>query len=167
MEVKMIELSFWNFHEQNYDENGLGFGYCLYVVKNGTGCVLYVGISTVDVWERWFGWGGHITWDGNMIYGESSIGEKIEKHIPDSLNWKIQLWTLEDCIKFCRTELSSDIFEKTIHDVEPIMIQKLSPALNDTYNLNPGKDTTPKSPKEKELEEKADRLYKEIFNNKK
>jgi len=39
----------------------------------------------------------------------------------------------------------------TIHDVEPIIIQKLSPALNATYNLNP----------------EADELYKEIFNNKK
>ena len=55
----------------------------------------------------------------------------------------------------------------TIRDVEPIVIQKLSPALNVTYNLNPGKDTTPKSQKEKEQERKADELYREIFNNKK
>jgi len=158
----MIELDFLQFHEQKYREKR----YELYVLKNGLGDILYIGISKSNVWERWFGWGGHMMWDGNVIYGESPIGVKIENHLPDSLNWKIQLWTLEDCIKFCRKELPGDILEKTINDVEPIMIRKLSPALNNTYNLNPGKDTTPKSPKEKELEQKADAAYDEIFNKK-
>ena len=159
----MIELTFLEFHEQQYTENQ----FCLYVIKNGLGDILYIGISTNNVWERWFGWGGHMTWDGKVIYGESPIGAKIENHLPDSLNWKIQLWTLNDCITFCGTELPSDFSEVTIHDIEPIMIRKLSPALNLTYNLAPGKDTTPKSQKEKELERKADELYREIFNNKK
>src|SRR3990172_481493 len=97
----MIELSFEDFHEQNFEDQG----FCLYIMKNGLEDVLYVGISTVDVWSRWFGWGGHMTWDGNVIYGESSIGEKIENHLPDSLNWKIQLWTLKDCLMFCGQEL--------------------------------------------------------------
>jgi hypothetical protein len=44
------------------------------------------------------------------------------------------------------------------------MIRKLSPALNVTYNLNPGKDTTLKSQKEKEREQQADKLYREIFD---
>jgi hypothetical protein len=158
----MIELEFEQFHDHDYAENR----YELYVVRNGLGDVLYVGISMNNVWERWFGWGGHMMWDGKVIYGESPIGVKIENHLPHSLNWKIQLWTLEDCIKFCRTELPGHKFKNTIHDVEPIMIQLLSPALNNTYNLNPGKDSTPKSKKEMELEKKADRLYKEIFNSK-
>lgn len=159
----MIELRFEDFHEQNYEDKG----FCLYVLKNGLGDVLYVGISAVDVWSRWFGWGGHMLWDGKVIYGESSIGIKIENHLPESLNWKIQLWTLKDCIEVCRTELSYEISKVTIHDIEPIIIRKLSPALNATYNLNPGKDTTPKSQKEIELERKADELYREIFNKKK
>ena len=56
----MIELDFLQFHEHQYDENG----YELYVIKNGLGNILYVGISTTNVWERWFGWGGYMTWDG-------------------------------------------------------------------------------------------------------
>jgi len=48
--------------------------------------------------------------------------------------------------------------------MEPIMIRKLSPALNATYNLNPGKDTTPKSKKEVEREKLLNQLYKEIFD---
>src|SRR6185503_19402571 len=117
------------------------------------------------IWERWFSWGGHMTWDGNVIYGESPVGVKIENHLPDSLNWKIQLWTLQDCVNFCRNELPIDTSEITIHEIEPLIIRKLFPALNSTYNLNPGKDTTPKSQKEMELERKADELYREIFNS--
>lgn len=158
----MIELRFEDFHEHNYEDKA----FCLYVMKNGLSDILYVGISTIDVWERWFSWGGHMTWDGKVIYGESPIAIKIENHLPDSLHWKIQLWTLKDCLAFCRRELPEDTAEITIHDMEPIMIRKLSPALNATYNLNPGEDTTPKSKKEAEREALMDKLYKEIFDKK-
>jgi len=156
----MIALRFEDFHEQNYEDKD----FCLYVMKNGLGDVLYVGISMQDIWLRWFALGGHMTWDGKIIRGESPIGEKIENHLPDSFNWEIQLWTLKDCIKFCRKELPDNTSEITIRKVEPIMIRKLSPALNLTYNLNPGKDTTPKSQKELDREQRADRLYREIFD---
>lgn len=129
--------------------------------------ILYVGISTNDVWERWFGWGGHMTWDGDVIYGESPIGVKIQNHLPNSLKWKFQLWTLKECIEFCRNELPSDISEVTIHEIEPIMIRKLSPVLNLIYNYAPGKDTTTKSQKEKELKQRTDTAYDEIFNKEK
>ncbi len=124
-----------------------------------------MGISANDIWERWFGWGGHMTWDGNVIYGESPIGVKIESHLPDSLQWKIQLWSLEDCLEFCREELPNGLSEEiTIQDLEPIMIQRLSPTLNTTYNQNPGKDATPKTKKEVEREKLLDQLYKKIFD---
>jgi len=126
----MIELDFLQFHEQQYRKRR----YELYVLKNGLADILYIGISTSSIWERWFGWGGHMLWNGKIIYGESPIGVKIENHLPDSLNWKIQLWTLNDCIKFCRKELPSHFSEVTIHEIEPIMIRKLSP---------PGMSTAP------------------------
>ena len=158
----MIELRFEDFHEQKYGEKA----FRLYVVKNGFGDVLYVGISAVNVWKRWFGWGGHMTWDGNVIYGESAVGVKIENHLPDSLDWMIQLWTLDDCIKFCVQELSGSASEITIKDVEPIMVRKLSPALNRTYNLTAGKDSTPMSQKEMDLAKKTDAAYRDIFDKK-
>lgn len=165
----MLELTFYDFHEQNYNDEG----YCLYVMKNGTGGVLYVGISTNNVWDRWFGWGGHVTWDGNILYGESSVGTKIENHLPDSLSWIIQLWTLNDCLIFCgkepinpKSKMTIDIGE-LIRDIEPLMIRKLSPSLNRTYNLEPGKDTTPKSDRELKWERYVDKAYDEIFNKKK
>ena len=163
----MIEISFYDFHEQNYEENH----YVLYVMKNGLGDVLYGGISTVDVWDRWFGWGGHMLWDRPFIYSSSTIGEKIVNHLPDSLDWKIQLWTLKDCFKYCEEEFPDDIsyatYNYTIRDIEAKMIRKLSPALNVHCNLHPGKDTTPKSQKEKDLEAYLDQAYDEIFNSKK
>ncbi len=158
----MIELSFEDFHEQKYEDKS----FRLYIIKNGLGDVLYVGISTVNVWKRWFGWGGHMTWDGNVIYGESSVGVKIENHLPDSLDWMIQLWTLDDCIKFCSQDLSSTASEITIHDIESVMIQKLSPPLNRTYNLTASKDSTPMSQKERELAKKTDAAYRDIFDKK-
>lgn len=157
----MIELTFQHFHDHQYLEDG----FCLYVIKNRHATVLYVGISTSNIWERWFAFGGHMVWDGKVIYGESLIGVKIEDHLPDSLRWKIQLWTLNDCIQFCSKELPNDTSMLTIHDVEPIMIQKLSPALNVIYNLYPGQDTTPKSKKEIERERYFDEMYKKIFDD--
>ena len=158
----MIELTLLDFHEQPYHEQQ----FCLYVLKNASEDVLYVGISVNDIWERWFGWGGHMLWDGIVIYGESPIGIKIENYLPDSLKWKIQLWNLNDCLEFCKEEIPIDNSTITIHDIEPIMIRKLSPALNGTHNINPGKDSTPKSKREIERQKALDQLYKEIFNKK-
>lgn len=84
-------------------------------------------------------------------------------HLPDSLKWKIQLWTLPDCIDFCSDILPAVHFP-SIDFIEPYMIQKLSPILNGSYNLRPGKDTTPKSKKEIERENFLDDMYKKIFD---
>jgi hypothetical protein len=62
-------------------------------------------------------------------------------------------------------EMSSTVI-RLVRDIEPLIIQKLSPALNRTYNLNPGKDTTPKSQKEMDWEKYVDKAYDEIFNKK-
>lgn len=157
----MIELTLHNFRQQNYEDTENI--YCLYVVKTDLDDVLYVGISEVDVWERWFGWGGHMLWDGNVIYGSSTIGTKIERHIPESLSWKIQLWTLNDCIKFLGKAIPPRN-DRTIKSIEPLMIKKLSPALNVTYNYKPGKDITLKNKKEKAWGKYVDQAYDDIFN---
>lgn len=106
----MIELSLKEFYDQNYGDEG----YCLYVMKNDLGDVLYIGISTADIWSRWFGGTGHIPWSGTMLYGNSTIGEKIVNHLPDSWTWKIQLWTLKDCQVFCEMETPDPKFKMTI-----------------------------------------------------
>ncbi len=155
----MLEINFERFHNQNFKEKG----YRLYVMKNGLGDVLYVGISNWSVWERWFGWNGHIVWEGKSIYGNSPVGEKIALHLPDSLKWKIQLWTNEDCVRFCKDVLPPNEAFHTAKYLEPFIIQKLSPILNEIHNLHPGKDTTPKSEWELMREMELDEVYKRVF----
>jgi hypothetical protein len=86
-------------------------------------------------------------------------------HLPDSWNWKIQLWTLDDCVAFCADELGLH-GRYTIQTVEPFMVQKLCPILNVHYNKNPGMDHTPKSEKEKRRHAVLDRVYREVFEKK-
>jgi hypothetical protein len=158
----MIEIKFKRFHDQDYVEEG----YELYVVKNGLNDVLYVGTSTLSIWERWFGWHGHILWTDAIIQGTSPVGQNMVDHLPESLNWKIQLWTLEDCMNYCSYILPPNMSMLDIKLIEPYMIQKLSPILNMTYNLSPGRDTTPKSKKEKAREKLLDEAYRKLFEKK-
>jgi hypothetical protein len=157
----MIEIEFESFHNQDFVEEG----YALYVMKNGLGDALYVGISQQSIWTRWFAWNGHILWSANAIEGNSAVGRKIVDHLPESLRWKIQLWTLEDCVAFCRDVLPSSNIP-SIDFIEPYMIQKLSPILNGSYNLQPGKDTTLKSKTEIERQRVLDEMYRKIFDKK-
>ncbi len=156
----MIELTFKDFYESRYEETGY---YDLYIMENGHGEVLYIGISILKIWDRWFGWNGHIYLDNLILIGKSSVGEKIVNNLPDSWQWKIQLWTLEDCVKFCKDEISPTRANYDIKYIEPFMIMKLRPALNIIYNQNPGKDSTPKSKKEREIEALLDKAYYDVF----
>lgn len=152
----MLEITFKEFCELEYEEDG---PHELYVVKNGLDETLYIGITSQKIWDRWFGWNGHIFLSGAILEGRSSVGNKIVDHLPDSWKWKIQLWSLDDCVIFCKDEISPTRKYYNIKYLEPFMIEKLRPALNVAYNLNPGADNTPQSEKEKEL----DRIYKEVF----
>src|ERR1051325_5832343 len=130
----MIEIAFRELFDYQYPNEQF---YELYVSKNGLGEVLYVGISSQNIWNRWFGLNGHLSAGPRFMIGVSPVGQKIVDHLPDSWSWKIQLWSLEDCCKFCVDELNPQS-SYTIKLLEPIMIQKLSPILNSTYNLHPG-----------------------------
>jgi hypothetical protein len=46
----MIEITFREFYELKYQEDGF---HELYVVKNDLGEILYVGISSQKIWDRW------------------------------------------------------------------------------------------------------------------
>ncbi len=119
----MIEITFRDFYEHKYSDDGFE----LYVMKNALDDVLYVGISRNDVWNRWFAWNGHIARDAKFMVGESSVGQKITDHLPDSWSWKIQLWTLDDCVAFCADKLNLH-GRYTIQMLEPFMIQNLIPS---------------------------------------
>lgn len=155
----MIEISFREFFEYTYHEDGF---HELYVLKNGLNETLYIGISSENIWNRWFGPRGHVMVGHNYLIGESSVGRKVVDHLPDSWEWKIQLWTLENCKAFCANELNPT-GRYDIQWLEPIMIQKLRPSLNVIYNLNPGIDNMPLSEKEKKRQDALDKAYRDIF----
>jgi hypothetical protein len=155
----MIELSFRDFFEHKWCSRSL---HELYIMANGLGEILYIGISSQDIWDRWFGWNGHIIINPNCMIGESAIGQMIVDHLPNSWDWKIQFWTLKDCLKFCASDLNPH-GKYDIKWVETIMIQKLRPSLNLTYNLNPRADHTPRSKRERQREEFLDKIYNDIF----
>jgi len=67
--------------------------------------------------------------------------------------------------KMCFRLITDNVYY-TIHNLEPIMINKFRPIINRTYNLSPSKDTTPKSKKEMDFERYVDKSYDEIFNQK-
>jgi hypothetical protein len=155
----MIEITFREFFEYEYPHDEF---YELYIMKNGLDEILYIGISSENIWNRWFGMRGHILVGTNYLVGETPVGGKVVDHLPDSWAWKIQLWTFEDCKEYCADQLNPN-GRYTIKWLEPLMIQKLRPSLNLTYNLNPGIDHTPLSEKEKKRQEALDRAYREIF----
>jgi hypothetical protein len=155
----MLEITFREFFEYKYPH---GEFHELYIMKNGLEEILYIGISSENIWNRWFGWCGHILVGTNYLVGESSVGRNIVDHLPDSWNWKVQLWTFEDCREFCAEKLNPN-GRYDIKWLEPLMIQKLRPSLNIIYNLNPGPDNTPISEKEIKRQAALDRAYREIF----
>ena len=83
----MIEITFKEFYKLEYEEDAV---HELYIVKNCLNETLYIGITSQRIWDRWFGWNGHIFDSGDFLDGRSSIGIKIVDHFPDSWEWKIQ-----------------------------------------------------------------------------
>ena len=158
----MIEITFNEFYLRTYPQEEF---HELYIVKNSLGEVLYVGISNQDIWYRWFGWNGHIKEGDSYLLGKSAVGEKVVDHLPNSWDWKIQLWTLEDCVKFCSNELNPN-GRYSIKMLESFMIQKFRPSLNIMMNLNPGQDSMPKSQREIEREKLLDKAYRDVFEKK-
>lgn len=127
----MIDLKFSQFMSRRYDDHDET--HQLYVLQ-AAACVLYVGISRSDVWGRWFQMPtshlfrvGKDRWRSN-----SEAGRAVLECYPESKDWTIQLWTVDDCIQFLGLESRLDIkrAQRDIFFVENLMINKLKPALN-------------------------------------
>mgnify|MGYP001373148840 CR=1 FL=1 len=123
----------------------------LYIVKDRKK-VLYIGISKDNVYNRWFSMpSSHMrfvqkysgTLEGGVWVGQSSIGIEIQKNFPKSLKWKIQLWSLKDCLEFLKMDY---VYEDHLYlyphkcawydikTVEPKMIRHFRPKFNVIYN---------------------------------
>lgn len=157
----MIEITFEQFHNQEYvDVQEVDPpDYQLYVVKNGLGEVLYVGISKVDIWERWFGGAaGHMqVGSDGQPYGLSRIGKVIERRLPAAWSWKIELWTEKDCRDFLMRETNfGDHNTGTIETLEPLMIQRMEPLYNVSHGGGQHEDPL--------ISKKLDDAHRKLFD---
>ena len=90
------------------------------------------------------------------IYGKSYVGEVIERRLPSSWDWMIELWTREDCLKICEREFSGrDTDRIEIETIEPYMIVKFEPLHNIMHSG--GRHEDPLTSKN------LDKIYKNLF----
>lgn len=108
----------------------------LYIIT-AESCVLYIGISSQNIWHRWFNSPrSHLRQNYSLkgkdpSWGYSSdIGEAVVRCFPESLNWVIELWTMDDCLKSLNDSDNMGRTPKRILDIERVMINKLRPAFN-------------------------------------
>jgi len=130
----MKSMSLKEFRDGDYDPEKEK----LYILKSETE-VLYVGISAANIWNRWFG--GTFAHMNRNIYGEwfanSAIGNFVIENTPISEDWIFDLLTLEDCAELLKDELDNlHWVNYDINDLEHMMIRKLKPSFNVTYNIS-------------------------------
>jgi hypothetical protein len=99
----MLTLSFKDFAEPSTD---LGEDHEMYVLRNDDD-ILYVGISVSGIWTRWFNNpSSHMNYyEGGLIVGKfSTVGQMVEQNLPDSLSWKMDLWSVQDGLHFLEVD---------------------------------------------------------------
>lgn len=127
----MVDITFAEFYAAQYDDShDVG----VYVVKNGV--PLYVGMSTSNVWNRWFygTFRSHLDLDTqNQWFGYTPIGRMIARNMPASWEWHIELWRVEDCASFFTGELKRLGFvpdRLCVRTAEQLLMKHYQPALN-------------------------------------
>jgi hypothetical protein len=128
-EATMITLKFKDFMDGNYKDD---FEANLYLLKDGEK-VLYIGITTQDIWNRWFdSRGSHIFRNSEGDYlGWTDAGKFVVKNIPVSLDWIIELYTPDDCKKILEEEFGiAHVDRFDIRFCESVLIAKFKPSLN-------------------------------------
>ena len=126
----MLDLSFGEFYnDKNDDFSGI------YVLKNETE-VLYVGMSRTGIWHRWFNTRSpHILVDfyTDKMAGWSSAGQEVVDNLPDSMNWRIELWRMPDLREYFGSQEAAKgyILDRLDLDhYEHCMIKERRPSLN-------------------------------------
>lgn len=111
----------------------------LYIIRDNLDQVLYIGIARHGISKRWFHYnGGHMSMqlkNNHYVFTpslSSDIGQYIYDMLPTSLDWIIEMWSLNDCIEFLKAE-AIDRF-RGIEGAEQLMIHKLEPYFNVHYN---------------------------------
>jgi hypothetical protein len=150
----MLTLLFSDFYKGDYDDPGFE----LYLLRDSEGTVMYIGIAKDSIWHRWFEGGtSHMEMGARgRLYGKSLIGEVVERRLPDSWKWSIELWTKEDWLMTCNVDINdNDIRKLTIESMESQMILKFEPLYNVINGGGRHEDPL--------ITKKLDTIYKDIF----
>ena len=110
--------------------------YSVYIVRDNTE-VLYIGISRDNIYDRWFtaSYSHIIKFADGALMGRSTIGEVIVGNMPNSLQWSIDLLSIDDCIKLlgdkspCKSKYDNNALDK----LERYLISELNPLFNVTH----------------------------------
>lgn len=150
----MNALKFSEFYKDSFED----IGYELYFVKDTDSKAMYIGISRNSIWHRWFG-GGASHMDiiaSGKLFGTSNIGRVIERRIPSSWDWMIELWTKEDCLRELDEMLEGRNTNRiNIETLEPFMINKFMPLYNVMHGGGGHEDPL--------TTKKLDDAYKKLF----
>jgi hypothetical protein len=132
----MLTMSFKDFFETEWSEGE----HELYILKRNAEPI-YVGITVRGIWNRWFDSRGHMPRNGwGEFFNGSQVGRAVIENFPESWGWEMELWTLDDCIRFLGEEV--DGLRLEIRHTEKLMIDKLKPSLNFRDALHYHKDTS-------------------------
>jgi hypothetical protein len=158
----VIAITFYDFYHRNYKKGN----FSLYVLRDGK-TVLYVGISKVDIWDRWFGnLTPHMevfkTEKHQVFRGNTRAGRSVAENYPESIKWTVELWTVDDCKEYLLSFGVDKTYLSDLLSVEREMIRQRKPLYN-VQNSVGGSDM-PRTKKEKELFRKQAEIYNSIFN---
>lgn len=128
----MERITLAQFRDEEYDaSHDVG----VYVVFNDA-CCLYVGMSTSNIWNRWFYGTFRSHFDqhhtGEWI-GNSPVARSIAKFMPQSWEWPIELWRASDCADHFSGKIQQLGFRPDRLDVracEHLLISHYKPLLN-------------------------------------
>ena len=128
----MDTLTFEKFMSGDYPDDD----YSIYIVRNNAE-ILYIGISRDNIYNRWFAADySHITkFADGALWGNSKIGQVIVGNMPNSLQWSIDLLSIDDCIKLlgdkspCKSKYDNNALDR----LERYLISELNPLFNVTH----------------------------------
>ena len=135
--MSKIELTFERFMSQDYDDSADDI-YTIYIVENAKD-VLYVVMTKRNIFDRWFGFSGHMEAGSNPLY-YSEIGKVIYHNMPESKLWTIKMLTTEDAFDLLgekAPKISNINSSHAIRKVEHYLIKELHPLFNVSSQSRP------------------------------
>ena len=125
----MKTIKFNDFMNSDYEEDNEQ----LYIIRSDK--VLYIGKAFLGIHYRWFGSGtSHILKRYNGTYfGNSAIGTEIINNLPTSMDWEIDMYTVDECSDFVHKHFPYyKMFDIDIAEIS--LIREYKPLLNVIHN---------------------------------